>query len=52
MLEAKRLLRFTDLTVRQVSRRLGFSDAAYFSKFFRVQSGESPRSFRAARTHS
>jgi AraC-like DNA-binding protein len=46
MIEAQRLLRFTELTVSQVAWRLGFSDPAYFARFFRTHRGESPRAFR------
>ncbi|GAA2140562.1 AraC family transcriptional regulator [Streptomyces synnematoformans] len=44
--EAKRLLAATDLTVRQVARLAGFSDPAYFSRFFRRETGSSPGDFR------
>jgi AraC-like DNA-binding protein len=44
--EAKRLLAATDLTVRQVARLAGFSDPAYFGRFFRRETGSSPGDFR------
>lgn len=44
--EAKRLLAATDLSVRQVARLAGFSDPAYFSRFFRRETGSSPGDFR------
>lgn len=44
--EAKRLLAGTDLTVRQVARRVGFADPAYFCRFFRRETGVSPGEFR------
>ncbi|MEU8779855.1 AraC family transcriptional regulator [Streptomyces sp. NPDC048606] len=46
-LEAKRLLSGTDMTVRQISYAAGFSDAAYFCRFFRRETGMSPGEFRA-----
>lgn len=46
MLEAKRLLTYTNLTISQVSDELGFSEPAYFSRFFKRHSGQSPRHFR------
>jgi AraC family transcriptional activator of pobA len=49
LLEAKRELVYTALTVNQVSDRLGFSDPAYFSRFFKRSTGQSPRQFRVAR---
>lgn len=44
--EAKRLLRSTDLTVKEIAFELGFSDHAYFSNFFRNQTGMSPTEFQ------
>ncbi|MFJ4014095.1 AraC family transcriptional regulator [Streptomyces sp. NPDC090026] len=44
--EAKRLLVRTDLTVRQVAGRVGFTDPAYFCRFFRRETGLSPGDFR------
>lgn len=44
--EAKRLLAASDLAVRQVAVRVGFSDAAYFCRFFRRETGVSPGGFR------
>lgn len=45
-LEAKRLLASTGLTVRQVAREAGFADPAYFSRFFRRETGLTPGEFR------
>lgn len=44
--EAKRLLTGTGLTVRQVASRVGFTDPAYFCRFFRRETGMSPGGFR------
>lgn len=44
--EAQRLLARTDLSVRQVAARTGFDDPAYFSRFFRRETGMSPGEFR------
>lgn len=44
--EARRLLDCTDMTVKQISYRLGFSDQAAFGKFFRNQFGVSPTTYR------
>ncbi|GAA4909786.1 AraC-like DNA-binding protein [Stackebrandtia albiflava] len=46
ILQARRLLGGTDLTVGQVSRRLGFADPAYFCRFFRRETGMTPTGFR------
>lgn len=49
LLEAKRDLVYTTLTINQVSDRLGFSEPAYFSRFFKRCTGQSPRQFRIQR---
>ncbi|MDK1474692.1 helix-turn-helix transcriptional regulator [Streptomyces sp. 549] len=46
--EAKRLLSAGDLTVRQVAGRVGYPDPAYFSRFFRRETGMTPGAFRHA----
>ncbi|MDX1265734.1 MAG: helix-turn-helix domain-containing protein [Oceanisphaera sp.] len=48
LLEAKRSLIYTGMTVAQVSDSLGFSEPAYFSRFFRRLTGLSPSEFRQA----
>lgn len=47
LLEAKRNLVYTALPIGEVALRLGFEDAAYFSRFFRERTGTSPQGFRA-----
>ena len=46
MLEAARLLRFTDLTIGQIAHRVGFDDQLYFSRAFKRQAGEAPQAYR------
>ncbi len=46
MLEAARLLRFSDLSIKEIADRLGFSDQFAFSKAFKRQRGEAPLDFR------
>ncbi|WP_344524344.1 AraC family transcriptional regulator [Streptomyces albiaxialis] len=46
VLEAKRLLAGTALTVGKVAREVGFADPAYFCRFFRRETGASPGEFR------
>jgi len=46
LLEAKRNLTYTNMTVAQIAYYLGFTDPAYFSRFFRKLAGESPAAFR------
>ncbi len=40
--QARELLESTDLSVEEISERLGFSSAAYFRKVFRTQTGQTP----------
>jgi AraC family transcriptional activator of pobA len=47
MLEAARLLAFTDLTVGEVAFRAGFEDQLYFSRAFKRHHGEAPMTYRA-----
>src|SRR4051794_6116733 len=49
MLEAARLLRFTDLTVGEVAFRAGFSDPLYFSRAFKRHTGDAPTAYRRNR---
>jgi AraC family transcriptional activator of pobA len=46
MLEAARLLRFTDLTVGEVAHRAGFADPLYFSRAFKRHAGDAPTAYR------
>lgn len=46
MMEAKRLLYYTDLTVKEVAFGLGYEDHTYFSRLFRKVSGKSAGQFR------
>jgi AraC family transcriptional regulator, transcriptional activator of pobA len=45
--EAQRDLVYTSQSVKQLAAGLGFEDDAYFSRFFRRHTGQSPRDFRA-----
>ncbi|MEV5959119.1 AraC family transcriptional regulator [Streptomyces sp. NPDC051987] len=47
VLEAKRLLAHTDLPIGRVGAAVGFPDAANFSKFFQLHTGQTPVAFRA-----
>jgi AraC family transcriptional activator of pobA len=49
ILEAVRLLRFSDLSIKEIAARLGFSDQFAFSKAFKRQRGEAPLDFRNGR---
>ncbi len=44
--EAKRLLSYTDKSVKHITFELGFEDVSYFSNFFKKNTGLSPSDFR------
>jgi AraC family transcriptional activator of pobA len=46
MLEATRLLRFTNMNVGEVGYRAGFDDQLYFSRAFKRSTGEAPSAYR------
>lgn len=46
LLEARRLLVYTTMSVSQIAYELGFQDPAYFSKFFARKMGCTPSGFR------
>ena len=50
LLEAKRGLLYTNMSVSQVADSCGFEDPAYFSRFFARETGEAPRSYRLSRS--
>jgi len=46
LLEAKRNLTYTSMTISEVSFHLGFSEPAYFTRFFKRMTGQAPNDFR------
>lgn len=48
MLEAKRLLYYSEQNVKQIAHTLGYDDHAYFSRLFKKAEGCSPLSFRTS----
>lgn len=44
--EARRQLIYTAMSVKDIAEALGFSDPAYFTRFFKRQTGLSPKEFR------
>ncbi len=46
LLEAKRLLASTDLSVKEISYLLNFEDVAYFNRFFKKHSLQTPGQYR------
>jgi AraC family transcriptional activator of pobA len=47
MLEAKRLLHYSQLNVKEIAHTLGYDDHAYFSRLFKKATGITPLGFRA-----
>lgn len=47
MLEAARLLRFSDLSVGEIAHRVGYDDQLYFSRAFKRHQGDPPIAYRA-----
>lgn len=46
VLEAKRLLYHSDLSLKEIAAKLGYDDYAYFSRLFAKVAGKSPLTFR------
>ncbi|MEH6617909.1 MAG: helix-turn-helix domain-containing protein, partial [Porticoccus sp.] len=46
LLEAKRNLIYTVLSISEIAYQLGFSDPAYFTRFFKRLTNQSPKEFR------
>ena len=45
--EAKRLLYFTDLSVKEIAFQLGFEDSSYFSRIFKQKTKLTPSEFKS-----
>ena len=48
VLEAKRDLRYTQKSVKEIALDLGFLDPAYFTRYFKKSENESPQAYRKA----
>ena len=46
IMEAKRYLYYTDQSAKEIADRLGFEDAANFSRFFKTNTGIAPTDFK------
>ena len=44
--QASEYLNYTDLSVKEISFKVGFQDPLYFSRIFKNYSGKSPRLYR------
>jgi AraC family transcriptional regulator, transcriptional activator of pobA len=47
MLEARRLLRYTDKSIKEIAFEIGFEDLQTFGRFFKNYQGSSPTEFKA-----
>ena len=47
VLEAKRLLYYSQCSVKEIAHELGYEDHTYFSRLFKKQVGQTPGEFRA-----
>ena len=48
LLEAKRMLKYTDATIQEISDELNFKDVPSFSHFFNARTGKPPSVFRSS----
>lgn len=48
ILEAERLLQYSNLSTAEIAYKLGFEDPSYFSRFFKEHTGFSPSAFRSS----
>lgn len=46
ILEAKRMVRYTNMMIKEIAYELGYEDPSYFVKFFKRQTGYLPSDFR------
>ncbi|MEK9971708.1 MAG: helix-turn-helix domain-containing protein, partial [Ferrovibrio sp.] len=51
LIEAKRNLLYTSMTIAEAGYALGFRDPAYFTRFFTRRAGMAPKQFKAAAGH-
>ena len=47
ILEARRLLTFTNLSVKEIAHKLGYKDPSHFSKIFKKKTGSTPQAYKA-----
>ncbi|MGV3598093.1 MAG: helix-turn-helix domain-containing protein [Bacteroidota bacterium] len=46
VMEAKRMMKFTDKSAKEIGYDLGFDDASKFSRFFKTQTGHYPTAYK------
>jgi AraC-like DNA-binding protein len=49
IIEAKRLLYYSNKSIKQITYELGFEDPAYFTNFFKRNTTQSPVEFRKSK---
>ncbi|WP_229755360.1 AraC family transcriptional regulator [Hymenobacter cavernae] len=49
VLEARRLLVYSEQSLKEIAFGLGFSEASYFSRFFKRETGSTPLEYRTSR---
>ena len=47
ILEAKSLLKYSDLSIQEIAYRLNFSTQSFFGKYFKQHTGMSPGQYKA-----
>jgi len=47
MIEARQLLSYSDLSVKQIAERLHFPNQSFFGKYFKQAAGVSPKHYRS-----
>ena len=52
VLEAKRLLVNTDLSISEIADKLNFNDRSYFTKFFKKYTNVTPEEFKKSLSNS
>jgi AraC-like DNA-binding protein len=50
LIEAKRLLAHSDLSIAEIGYQIGYEDPNYFARFFRRKTGHTPGEFRKRAT--
>jgi AraC-like DNA-binding protein len=46
MLEARRLLRYSNISIKEIAYEIGYEDIQSFSRFFKRMEGVSPSEFK------
>jgi AraC family transcriptional activator of pobA len=49
VLEAKRCLAYTSMSISEIAYRLGFDDPSYFSRFFKARCEQTPTEYKAVK---